>query len=131
MSFKIPFFQPRATVESMHEWFRDFMGRWSGSDLIKARVVPIVIWDMVSTSSVTLDIGSDISLNQIVGIQVSIVNDSQDKRYDPSLVSDSFDEARVEGTDVILARKTGGFFDDANFSGATTSRGDVVICYMT
>ncbi len=131
MNFKVPFFQPQITTIGLFEWFRDFMGRWSGSDLIKARVVHIDTWNMDTTNSITRDFGKEITLGQIVGITVSITNDTQDKRYDPSLVENGFTEARVEGTDVILIRKTGGFFDNADFNSTTISRGDIIIWYTT
>lgn len=130
-NFKIPLFQPQVTTEDIFEWLRNLFGRWSATDLVLVRIIPIGIWNMDSTLSITLNLGDDIAIKRIIGIKVMITNDAEDKRYEASLVSFGFDSARVEGTDIILIRTLGGFFDSIAFRSVLVDRGDVSICYTT
>ena len=107
------------------------MGRWSDSNLIKSRVIPIGVWDMDTTSSVTVSMGDNIPLNSIIHITVMINNDAEDTRYDPSLVGSSWTETKADSTDITLTRSGSGFFDSTDFDDAVIDRGDVTVWYTT
>lgn len=130
-NFKIPLFQPQVTTEDIFEWLRNLFGRWSATDLVLVRLFPIGTWDMDATPSITLNLGNDIDIKRIIGIKVIITNDDEDKRYDGSLVAGGFDSVRAEGTDIILIRTSGGFFDNTDFNDILVDRGDVSVCYTT
>lgn len=130
-NFRVPIFQPKIDVAGLFEWFKDFMGRWSGSDLIKNRLIDIGTWDMDATVSITKSLGRDISFNSIVGVHLMIRDDAGSTRFDASLIKDGIDKIEVNSTDVILTRTTGGFFDTTDFDDTSISRGTILILYTT
>lgn len=131
MSYKIPFFSPLKTIDSIYEWFQLYFGRIASTDLVLSTVVAIGIWDMQSDSSVTVNYPLNLSIKRIVGITVSIINDAGDTIYEASLTG-GFDSVYVNAIAIFLNRKSGGIFDSSDFnSSVLSSRGNVTIWYTT
>lgn len=131
MSFKIPYFNPDITPAALFFWFQTFFGRWSGDDLIKTRVIPISEWDMDANLSpaTTPQLGQFISLEQIVGIDIIIYDDTLAKAYNPALTASSWVKAEIDGQDINIERTGGGFFDSTDFDDTSINRGNIVVSY--
>ncbi len=127
MSFKVPVFQPLVNTLDMHQWFTDFFSFWATSDLYATYTIPINSWDMVATTAVSLSFGTQIDFKRIRHISAIIVNDTQARRYDSSMVKDGLDFAFADSTDITLSRTAGGFFDSTDFDDTSISGGEIII----
>jgi hypothetical protein len=104
-----------------------------GGNNIKCKVVDIGVWNMVTTANVAIAHG--LTLANIVSANGVIIADSLAEHFPVSVFSSSIHVESDVGflsigaTNISLVRKTGGFFDSANFDDAVMNRGYINIWY--
>ena len=101
-----------------------------GSVGLLPKVIEIGIWDMDATAQVSVAHG--LTVSDIRSITAVIILDASANRYDIN-VDDSTGTGTagisLTPTNVVLDRKSGGFFDNTSFDSTAASRGQLVIWY--
>jgi hypothetical protein len=106
--------------------------------IVRTFVEEIGIWNMDTTSNVTVSWSSnlDISIHKILNVRVSIIQDGQS---DPRWPLDSFNSSteRQDGgvrnwsiSSAVLYRRGGGIFDSASFDDGAMNRGYITVTYI-
>lgn len=130
-NFKVPYFQPIISVIGIFKWLRDLMGRWSGSDLILARLIDIEDWDMSTDATIVRSYGDNLDEKRITEVNVILRNDNGDLRYQAVGQKDGLDSVTWDSNDIIVTRAVGGVFDTADFDDTSISRGVIKVWYTT
>lgn len=131
MSFKIPTFENITTLETLIGFLRTIFARWSTSDLLADREVTIIGWNMDTTASITVNYKGTNELfdfNRLKVKSLMIYKDGLTEKYDGQ-AGDGIESIKIDSTNITITRKTGGFYDNANFDDDTVDRGEIVLCY--
>ncbi len=131
MSFKInsfPKLEGEQINNSFFEWLSDFFNRQSASDQAQVFIKDLPVWNMDTTASITIDLGT-IPFKRIFHIGLIIFKDDELFSYDPSLIEDSISPVEVDFAAKLIriTRVTSGFFDTTDYDSTTKSRGRVAI----
>lgn len=131
MSFKIPDFSQVKNPIQLVDFMRNIFLRTSRTDVVVPRVIPLPVWDMDSTPSISIPLPADLLINngweRVTGIKLMIFNDDRDRKDDPSIILMDFDTGHVTPTEIVLGRRNGGQFDKPAYSDDTISRGDLTL----
>jgi len=127
VSFKIPFFNPSLDIQSFNVWFTELFARWSTTDLLPTIQLSIQGWDMDTDAQKTVQYPQDFNFNRIRGSSVVIIKDDSSIITDASLVEDGLSLVEFNQTQIVLNRKSAGFFDSSNYDDSTINRGFVVL----
>jgi len=106
------------------------------NDKIFCKVIEIPAWDMDTAGFKQIAHGLGTNWNKIVGISAFIYNDAGTLKYPITWFSDTADPQLVAGgvssidnTNIVMRRRTGGYFDQATFSSTVSPRGDL-LCWF-
>ena len=128
--YKIPPFQNIVNLGALISYLREIYYRQAQSDLMKAQVIPIGIWNMDTTPSISVPYDTSIKLRRFVGADVGIIPDDESEVLFGS-ANEDITSIKLDGSDIVITRRTGGVFDSAAFSSTAISRGDIVLWYTT
>lgn len=128
--YKIPPFQNIVNLESLVSYLREIYYRKAQSDLIKAQVVSIPVWNMQTTASISVPYDTSIKVRRFVGFDAGIIPDDESEAIGAA-ANEDITSIKVDGSDIIITRRTGGVFDSAAFSSTAISRGNIILWYTT
>lgn len=113
-------------------YFFPFVRTYEGR-LLHFKEIDTGVWDMDATPSVNVAHG--LSADAIFGVIGWVINDALTRRYPfPGGGGAGVGTREIwadywDNTNVVVARRTGGFFDHTDFNDPTTIRGYITILY--
>ena len=117
--------------EAFNSWTR-----YLGSNLIKFASLDLPVWDMQADATITVPIAenatNDINPGRYV-IRSVVIYDDESKAHFAANVANGLEDCYIASDfrHAIISRVGGGFFDSADYSALTTSRGKLLLGYLT
>jgi len=97
---------------------------------MKSQVVSMGVWNMDTTTSISVPYDTTIKVRRFVGFDAGIIPDDESEAIGAAADED-ITSIKVDGSDIIITRRTGGVFDSAAFSSILKPRGDLILWYTT
>lgn len=102
-----------------------------GVNILKTKIIDIGNWNMDSTASIGVAHG--LIYGNIRAVTALIRSDADTTHYDIDYANESGtgdNGSRVNSLNVVLIRRTGGFFDQVDFDAGSYNRGWITITYI-
>ncbi len=126
------------TIDAVNTIDASYTSSDIGTASLKVKVIQIGDWNMDTTGSVSVT-HSIVDGTKIRSVDAVIISDNglyfKLENYDVATgqlsggIAGVNEDVPISGTSILLARKTGGFFDQTAFDSTTFNRGFITIIY--